>query len=401
MSKESKKESNQIVIYHNDLNKVKMPVFTELEQNLLFSILSKIRNKKANELIYIYPHELNNISRKKLTKEELKNIALSLKEKFFKADFTRTIEKKEENLIGFQTINLFTEFTIWTEITDKHIPQLAQSIMFGRKMTEYAEFKYIGLGISPKFEYLVNSLTKNFTRFEFVEFTSLKGSYTKILYRLLKQYRTQGWMQLDIKEFYYMLNIKENTKLCDIDKRILNPAITELTRERILLDYETNKSYLKIPFENLSITKIKRKGRGRGGIVTAIRFDFERQLTPKQEESINQEIEKLESAEEGCFFMEKDRNEAFLFMKYRVLYENSLLKIKHNNKEIVAKFIALSFNTDKCKDNILSLKSVNMVLKAQSQEFESEEFTSAKALSKYIDKHIINADSNTQRTNDG
>ena len=38
-----------IVKYHNNLNKIKLPAFTELEQNLLFTIIARIREWQNNE----------------------------------------------------------------------------------------------------------------------------------------------------------------------------------------------------------------------------------------------------------------------------------------------------------------------------------------------------------------
>ncbi|WP_270992045.1 RepB family plasmid replication initiator protein, partial [Campylobacter upsaliensis] len=39
----------EIVQYHNDFNKIKLPNFNELEQNLLCAIFVKIKNKGHEE----------------------------------------------------------------------------------------------------------------------------------------------------------------------------------------------------------------------------------------------------------------------------------------------------------------------------------------------------------------
>ena len=56
---------NDLVIYHNDFNQLKIPITTELEQNLLMGILVKIKNSQ-NEIIEIYPSELRNFFEKNL-----------------------------------------------------------------------------------------------------------------------------------------------------------------------------------------------------------------------------------------------------------------------------------------------------------------------------------------------
>ena len=255
----------EIVKYHNDLNKIKLPNFTELEQNLLFGMLVKIKNNSECEFS---ANELRNfVSDKNPTNAELFNYANTLGDKFFKADFTeiRKINEKE----SVKTIyNLFKEYKIF--------------------YLEYEQEKIltrIKIEINEIFAYLVEQLTANFTRFELAEFIALSGKYTKTLYRLLKQYRQTGYMQMEWSEFKRILDIPEKLKMCDIDKDILKPALRELTAEQNLFDTK------RIPFKDLSYTKIKGKGRGRGGNVIAIEFRFKpeqiQELESKPKESKN------------------------------------------------------------------------------------------------------------------
>ena len=48
-SKRIGKSMSNIVKYHNDFNKIKLPSFTEQEQNLLCFLFTKIKEKKENE----------------------------------------------------------------------------------------------------------------------------------------------------------------------------------------------------------------------------------------------------------------------------------------------------------------------------------------------------------------
>lgn len=251
----------EIVKYHNDLNKIKLPNFTELEQNLLFGMLVKIKNNSECEFS---ANELRNfISDKNPTNAELFNYANTLGEKFFKADFTE-IRKINEKESVKTTYNLFKEYKIF--------------------YLEYEQEKIltrIKIEINEIFAYLVGQLTANFTRFELAEFIALSGKYTKTLYRLLKQYRQTGWVQWDFNEFKRLLDIPECYALCDIDKQILKPAIKELTVERNLFDTK------RIPFKELKYTKIK-KG---GNKVTTIRFDFK----PEQIQELESLAEKAKT----------------------------------------------------------------------------------------------------------
>ena len=255
---------SEIVKYHNDFNKIRLPSFNEQEQNLLFGILTKVKEKKTGEKITLNLQDLKTLSGKNLTNKELSDIMFVLKQKFFKADFTILLKKEEfidnkkRTLIGEATINLFQEIIFWSylhEVVDDN--------------DSLKNFSHIDLMLNPRFEYLLNDLLKNFTAFELAEFTAISGKYTKTLYRLLKQYRTTGFLRMLWDDFVRVMDISQNRAMRDIDNFILKPALKELTKERNLFDQK------RTPFENLAYKKIKEKGtRGRGGKVVGIEFSF-------------------------------------------------------------------------------------------------------------------------------
>lgn len=223
----------ELVKYHNDFNKLSLSNFGELEQNLLFGMLVKVKDNKE---CFFSANELRSfVSDKNLTKEELLNYAKSLGDKFFKLDFT--IIKKKDNLIEESRFNLFKIYKITCDDDNKK------------------ELKSVEIVVNEIFAYLVEQLTANFTRFELYEFIALSGKYTKTLYRLLKQYRHSGWTEFEFGEFKRILDIPEDYEMCNIDQSILKPSVKRLSKY----------------FNSLKYTKIK-KG---GNKVTAIRFDWE------------------------------------------------------------------------------------------------------------------------------
>ncbi len=138
----------------------------------------------------------------------------------------------------------------------------------------------IEIQVNPRFEYILNQLTANFTSFELAEFIALSGKYTKTLYRLLKQYRSTGKAYFEWEEFCRIMDIPKNYRQIDIDQRILKPAIKELSKERNLFDQ------VRVPFKNLAYEKEKTAGRGQGGKVSGITFTFKPE---------NIEMQKLEN----------------------------------------------------------------------------------------------------------
>lgn len=265
---------NEIVKYHNDFNKIKLPSFTEQEQNLLCGIISKIRENPINQSIKLTPQELIKFSTENLTNKALGDMLYILRNKFFKADFMILIEDKERDLIGKEIINLFESFKLW----------------YDKKDTEFKHLLEIELKVNPRFEYIVNEVTKNFTGFKLEEFIAISGKYTKTLYRLLKQFRSTGKAYFEWSEFLRIMDIPENKKICEIDRDILKPALKELTKERNIFDQ------IRTPFKNLAYEKEKQKGtRGRGGKVIGITFTFKPENIDMQ--ILQHEAEKMQSDE--------------------------------------------------------------------------------------------------------
>ena len=250
----------EIVKYSNDLHKLKIGNFGEMEQNLLFGILSNCRDKYDEFVMTLA--ELNAFSpSRKYTANEMLQKALSLRESIFKLDFS-VIKSKDENYHEQDIYNLFSRFTICYN---------------GKKNDfENAELTEIKLKVNEDFRELIANLTKEFTQYELEEFIFLNSRYTKTIYRYLKQFRTTGIWRVSWDDFKEILGIPSSYKMCDIDKRILEPSIKQLQEPLNLFERS------RTPFKNLKYTKIKGKGRGRGGAIKEIEFTFDKQTAQGQ-----------------------------------------------------------------------------------------------------------------------
>lgn len=287
---------NEIVKYHNDFNKIKLPKFTGLEQNLLFGIISKVKENKE-EYIFIETQEIKKWigeDRKDLTDYGLYKILKNLRNNFFKADFTITRKTPipEKNLVREEeiTTNLFKTFWVCAiRILDDNDYVTEEN---------FSELEGLTLQINPDFAHLVNGLTTEFTRFELAEFIALSGKYTKTLYRFLKQYRQTGTRIFEWQEFAELMDIPADYRQTDIDQFILKPAIKELTKERNLLDQA------RIPFENLTCTKLNKNKKkcNKGDRVRHILFEWKAE-----------KIKKLEKKDMFSEFVEKHKDKFFQF----------------------------------------------------------------------------------------
>lgn len=229
---------NEIVKYDNSMNWVAFRRFNSRELDLFMTICSRLKNFNDEDEIVIDFYtikSLTNINR--VTKEEFIGLLKSMYDKLIKLDFSYDNEKE------FVKFILFTKYKI-----DK-------------------DNETISIKINDEFKYILYSLTSNFTRFELNEFINFNSSYAKECYRRLKQFKTTGKWIINIDEFKRLLDIPEKYRMYDIDRYVLKPINNELSKS----------------FNNLKITKIKKKGRGRGGQVDKIEFTFDPEKIPKIE----------------------------------------------------------------------------------------------------------------------
>ena len=117
------------------------------------------------------------------------------------------------------------------------------------------EERYLEIATNPRFKYILNNMTKDFTKFELREITKLKSSYSKNAFRLLKQFKHTGYVVFTIDDFKSRFDIPKSYRMTDINKNVLTPIATEL--ENV--------------FSNLQINKVKAK---KGRKIEKIEFTF-------------------------------------------------------------------------------------------------------------------------------
>ncbi|MFW5460916.1 replication initiation protein [Streptococcus hyovaginalis] len=172
--------ANEVVKYHNKLNTISMRKWTAEEMNFFFSVIAKVRDK-GTRLISFDSDELKELSgfadnhehRWVTTMDNVADKALNL----------RYSEERDSKRIR---MNLFTYFEV-----------------------DRAE-RTVEVEVSSKFEYVVNQLEAQFTQYELAEFTEIRSTYAKTMYRLIKQWRTVGKKEFQISEFRDLLEIPKS-----------------------------------------------------------------------------------------------------------------------------------------------------------------------------------------------
>lgn len=165
--------------------------------DLFFSIISKIKDKGTKKL------EFNALELKKLTGTETRNT------------------------YWFNMLDNFTTKALYLFFREQKGTTVRKMSIF-----DFFEFDYdkktLKVEVSPKFEYIVNELTKNFTVYELAEFTQIRSTYAKTMYRILKQRRTVGVKEFELEEFKEILEIPKNYTANNIQQRVIAPVKKEL-----------------------------------------------------------------------------------------------------------------------------------------------------------------------------
>ena len=228
--------SNEIVKYSNQFNAQALRKFTALDLDLLMAIAARVRDKEIDEVTFTF-EELRRLAhvKKNLTDKELAARIVEVNDRLLACRFK------------FQDDSRTVQFTLFSGFE-----------------TDWKTRKLL-VAVNPRFSFLLNDLTSQFTRFELAEFTALKSSYAKETYRRLKQYRQTGIWKVSIEEFRRLLDVPESYQTRDLNKRVLKPIQDELG-----------------PLLNLVVhKKFHKKGIGRGGrSLVGLEFEFDPEKVP-------------------------------------------------------------------------------------------------------------------------
>lgn len=235
------------VIYSNSLNEISFRGLRPVDMDLFWAIASKIRDEGTREL-YFTRSEIQALANYTGTKNRtVKDFIKDMETMSRKLSGLYTTLRKECG--GFTLFVLFPEFDVTAE--------------------------GVRLEVSKRFAPWFNEITGGFTRFELEAIISLKSGYSKELFRHLMQFKSTGFMRWSPEQLRERLAIPKSYKSEDINKRVLNPALKELTAK----DELGNKL-----FKTLNLKKVK--GGYRNLQIVAYEFHFTPQtdkLLPKEE----------------------------------------------------------------------------------------------------------------------
>ncbi|MGL4904945.1 MAG: replication initiation protein [Cetobacterium sp.] len=288
----------RIVRFNNDLNSVTFGKFKEKELDLFFSICFKLKELGTNEV--------------EISFEELKELSqYSNRNKInFINDLESTYNKMLElnikirhSELSFDRFNLFSEYNI------------------------FGENKKIKIKVSEKFEYLLNKILGNYTKFDLIDFVRLKSIYSKNIFKLLKQWESVKEYKISIIDFKEYLGVSDKYTTANFNTRVLGPIMQDLPQH----------------FDGLKLEKIKT-----GKKITHLKFVW----TQKKEKIVDKEKIEIEITESLNQIFEKVKKNRYLknwitdknIYKLTEMYEDKPLKkglnyIYKNEKKEIPNFV--------------------------------------------------------------
>lgn len=243
-----------LCVYDNNLNNVSFGTLRSNEQNLIFFIFTKMRDRGLEPVVFT-PEDILKSCEKRMSLKELGDYVSSLRDHFFKLDFTK-VQKTPTGEILETTINFFKSFTI--------------------TKNEQGELISLIVEVNESFEYLINKLSANFTAFEMANLLKLDSKYSKTLYRLLKQYRTKGQANFSWEEFKKLMGIPDTQTFTTtrIKTKILNPAINEIVTQKDCIFNDTYEVKKEACFSDLTFTLFKKNNFKKTSPVSSIQFNW-------------------------------------------------------------------------------------------------------------------------------
>lgn len=230
---------NEIANVHNDLIDLPLRKFNASEIDILTAICYKCNEKQTNKVV--------------LSLDEIKKLAdyKNKNNEMFLDDLKKTNSKLMALNFTIGTTREFTQFVLFPtfEVSDSKGTLTVQ--------------------VHEKFAYLLNNLKNCYTSLELQESSSLKSSYSKGIYKKLREYRNSDkpFWKVTFDDFKEYLDIPKSYRMTDINKVVINPALKELSPY----------------FEGLTVEKYSNKKKGQRGRPKIDGFIFSYNAEPKKE----------------------------------------------------------------------------------------------------------------------
>lgn len=206
-------EIKKVTQYKNQVNSIPMRQWTKEEMNLFFAVLTQMKDEGTRE-IHLDKYSLAEIAQYTITHNKRYH------------DTMESLAKKLQSLTYFEkTKNSFEMMPFFTKFKAAWIDDLSDMDLV--------------IKVNEEFEYILNKWQENnWTKFMLDEFIEIESTYSKTLFRLLKQWRTKGKREFTIEEFRRLMDIPESYPNGMINSRIVKNGVKDLSKYFEKLKYK-------------------------------------------------------------------------------------------------------------------------------------------------------------------
>ena len=306
---------NDIVKYHNDMNKVNLASFSTKELDLFFSICFKLKEVGTDE-IKISFNDIKFLIGEENNPKRVKFHIDNLNKKLAQLNYQFEISP-----------NVFERFVLFTNFTSNY------------------NNNSLTIKVNSKFGYLLNNLIGNFTKFDLIEFVNLKSSYSKNMFKFLKQWESIKIKEFKIDEFRELLNIPKGFTMSKIDERILKPIMDELPQY----------------FLNLKLEKIKT-----GKKITSLKFSWSKKSEKIENKKTKDIIDIIEISDKLNKVIEKVKKNRFIAPLLTI--DNIEILVEMFQEKDLIKGLNWSY-----KEIKQEIKSLNYLIKSIKTGMEQKE----------------------------
>ena len=229
---------NEIVKYDNYMNGLKFTGFTATDFNFLMLLCSKMRDKDVIEMTISFEELREKTGYTRTSIQKFRTDLERMNEKLMKVTCKLKTETKTLMFVLFPTFEIDLESQTLT------------------------------VCVNEKFKFILNEIIKNFTRFNLDEFIKLDSKYSKSLYRLLKQFKSTGKLEIKLDDFRNKMDIPISYNNRDVMSKVINPSLKGL--QNYFTDLQCTVKY----------------AHKRGKPVSGYIFTFESEQPPRAEEHI-------------------------------------------------------------------------------------------------------------------
>ena len=214
---------NEVVRYDNYMNNLKFKGFTQTDFDLLMALCARMRDLGEEKVDFDFDYIMELIQW-----DESQNLEL----------FMQALQSMNEKLAGV---------TASVDISADESITFVLFTTFRRNRKK----RTLTVSVNPEFKFVLNELSRNFTRFELAEYVRLDGRYAKQLYAQIRQrYRLKAhFWQPTVEEIRHVLSIPDTYTTKRIYTLILEPAVQTIKSCRGMSDL------------SLEVVRSKRRGR--------------------------------------------------------------------------------------------------------------------------------------------